>query len=123
MSADPTAAPASPAPGVVADCIKAPHTLSTRPSSIVLACADDGLGVEKMAWTRWTSSAAIGRGTLWENLCKPDCADGTIGTYPVAIALSDVKSSSHGPWFSLLTVTWEGTRPPNLTPANIPRNS
>jgi hypothetical protein len=114
--ASPAPSTTSPVPGVVADCIRAPHQLSIRPAGITLACADNGLGVENMAWTSWTTSAATGKGTLWEKLCKPDCADGQIGTYPVAVTLSAVKISAHGPWFSRLTVTWEATRPPNQAP-------
>src|SRR5262249_55252758 len=87
----------SPPPGVVADCTNPlPHRLSVRPAWITLACADNGWGVEDMAWTSWTASAATGRGTFWEKLCKPDCADGKIGTYPAAVALSAVKTSSQG---------------------------
>jgi hypothetical protein len=115
-SASPAPSAALPVPGVVADCIRAPQQLSIRPAVITLACADNGLGVENMTWTSWTTSAATGKGTLWEKLCKPDCADGQIGTYPVAVTLSAAKTSPQGQWFSRLTVTWEATRPPNQTP-------
>ena len=91
-------------------------SLSVRPASIALACADNGLGVEKMAWTSWTASAAGGRGTFWEKLCQPNCADGKTGYYPVTVALSAVKTSPQGRWFRTLTVTWVGTRPPASTP-------
>jgi hypothetical protein len=104
-------------PGVVADCTSPPpYRLSAQPTSITLACADDGLGVENMSWTGWASSAATGRGTFWEKLCVPSCATGKIGTYPVAVTLSAGKTSSQGSWFSLLTVAWVGTRPPASTP-------
>jgi hypothetical protein len=118
--ASPSPATTRPVPGVVADCIRAPHQLSIRPAGITLACADNGIGVENMAWTSWTTSDATGKGTLWEKLCKPNCAVGQIGTYPVAVTLSAVKISSQGPWFSRLTVTWEATRPPNQTPDSFP---
>lgn len=116
-----------PLPGVIADCTSPPpYRLSTRPSAITLACADDGLGVEEMTWTSWTTSAATGHGTFWEKLCKPSCATGKIGTYPVAVRVSAVKTSSQGPWFSRLTVTWEATRPPSPVPDSLlltpPRN-
>jgi hypothetical protein len=121
VSTPATLAPATthPVPGVVAACIRAPHQLSIRPVGITLACADNGLGVENMTWTSWTTSAAAGRGTLWEKLCKPNCATGRIGTYPVAVTLSAVKTSSRGPWFSRLTVTWEAGRPPGQTPVSF----
>ena len=102
--------------GVVADCASAePHALSREPSSIVLTCADAGLRIEGLTWTEWTASAA-GHGTLWENQCVPNCADGQFAKYPVAVALSAVRSSADGPWFSRLKLTWEGDRPPNQTP-------
>jgi hypothetical protein len=116
-----------PPPGAVADCTSAlPHRLSTRPSAITLACADNGWGVEEMTWTSWTTSAATGHGTFWDKLCEPSCASGKIGTYPIVVTLSAVKTSSQGPWFSRLTVTWEATRPPSPVPDSFlltpPRN-
>jgi hypothetical protein len=91
-----------------------------RPASITLACADDGVGVENMTWTSWTTSSAAGTGAFWENQCEPSCADGKIATYPVTVALSAVETTSQGPWFSRLTVTWEANRPPNATPDSFP---
>jgi|SRR5689334_12028778 len=103
--------------GVVADCASAePHALSREPSSIVLTCADAGLRIEGLTWTEWTASAAAGHGTLWENQCVPNCADGQFAKYPVAVALSAVRSSADGPWFSRLKLTWAGDRPPGHVP-------
>jgi hypothetical protein len=104
-------------PGVVAECTSPPpYRLSTRPSVVVLACADDGLGVQNMTWTTWAAAAATGEGKFWQKLCQPNCATGKLGYYPVAVMLSSVRTSSQGPWFSRLTVTWEGSRPPGSTP-------
>lgn len=108
-----SATPAPAAVGVVADCIVAPHGLSIRPAAITLACADNGIGLESMTWASWTTAGAAGSGTLRENLCQPSCAAGTTGTYPVAVALSAVRTSSQGPWFSLVTITFTGARPPH----------
>ena len=127
-AASPTAAggpPASAPPpaasvGVVANCASAePVPLSTRPSSIVLAGADDGVRVEGLAWADWTATTARGQGTLLENQCVPNCADGKFARYPVTVALSGVEPSSKGPWFSRLTLTWGRERPPNQTPSTF----
>jgi hypothetical protein len=127
-AASPTA-PASPAAPtgagavvtrVVANCSVAPDTLAVRPKGIVIACADGNLGVEKMSWASWGASTATGRGTLYENQCEPNCAEGKFATYQVAVTLSTVKSSSQGAWFSELAVTWEGARPSNATPDRFP---
>jgi hypothetical protein len=102
---------------VVADCAAAaPYALSREPSSITIACADAGIGVQDMTWVTWTTTAATGGGLLWEKLCVPDCATGKIGYYPVDVTLSAVRASATGRWFSELTVSWEGSRPPNRTP-------
>jgi len=115
----PASAPA--VPGVVSECTSAPPLrLSVDPVGIALACADNGWGVERMSWNDWGSTVAKGQGTFFEKLCQPNCAEGTIGTYPVEVTLSGVKSSSHGPWFSSLSVSWEGARPPGTTPPSFP---
>lgn len=106
--------------GVVANCASAePFPLSTRPSSIVLACADDGVRVEGLTWAGWTATAARGQGTLLENQCVPNCADGKFAKYPVTVSLFAVQPSSKGPWFSRLTLTWGRDRPPNQTPSTF----
>jgi hypothetical protein len=121
-----TAAPARPISGgepnglaevyVVADCAAAPYRLSKEPLSITLACADAGIGVQDMLWTNWTARMATGTGLMWEKLCVPDCATGKIGYYPVDVTLSAVRASAKEQWFSELTVSWQGSRPPNKTP-------
>ena len=105
--------------GVVANCDDAePHPLSRRPSSIVLACADAGIGVQDLTWTGWKPASATGRGVFWENECVPtaSCGSAQFSRYPVTVTLSVVEASTDGPWFSRLTVTWEAGRPPNQTP-------
>jgi hypothetical protein len=118
--APPPPAAARPLPGVVAQCNSAlPLRLSVKPAVISLACADDGWGVERMSWANWTGTTATGQGTFWEKLCHPNCAEGKIGTYPVAVTLSELKTSPAGPWFRRLTVSWEGARPPGIIPPSF----
>jgi hypothetical protein len=103
--------------GVVADCASAqPQVLRREPASITLTCADAGIGVQNLIWTDWSAAGAAGSGLLWENQCAPSCAAGKYTHYPVAVTLSAVKTSARGRWFSRLTITWEGSRPPNATP-------
>lgn len=46
----------------------------------------------------------------------PNCVTGKIGHYPVDVTLSAARASAKGRWFSELTVSWQGSRPPNHTP-------
>ena len=38
-------------------------------------------------WSQWTGTSAAGRGTLWVDSCKPDCASGHFRTYPAQVTL------------------------------------
>jgi hypothetical protein len=58
---------------VVLDCSFKPVV---TPPAFVVACADNGMGVEGLHWTSWTPKLASGYGTIWENDCTPNCADG-----------------------------------------------
>ncbi|WP_153411332.1 hypothetical protein [Nocardia macrotermitis] len=62
---------------------------AVRPQSLILACADIGVQVEKISWTSWEADRAEGQGTERENLCKPNCAAGNYITKPVSVVLSD----------------------------------
>jgi hypothetical protein len=93
--------------------------LSVEPAGIGLACADDGWGVEHMTWNDWTATTATGQGTFFEKLCKPNCAEGKIGYYPVSVTLSVVKTSPQGRWFSSLTASFPGARPPGIIPPSF----
>src|SRR5487761_1217003 len=53
----------------------------TMPGSYVLACADDGAGLQGLHWTTWTARLASGYGTEYENDCIPNCASGHFHHY------------------------------------------
>lgn len=113
MSTATTTTQSSPVPGVVADCLTEPgsYPTSIRPTSIVLACADDGIRVEDASWTNWMDTTANGAGTIWENDCTPSCADGIFHQYPASLTLSDVESSIEGPVFSQLMANYDAQGP------------
>jgi hypothetical protein len=60
-----------------------------RPAEIMLTCADGGMVVTEISWQTWTQSVASGNGIYSENLCEPDCADGTRVEVPVTVKLSE----------------------------------
>jgi hypothetical protein len=65
--------PAPPARVYAPNCVGKPRF---KPRSIILACADDGLLVTKIHWTRWTRQIATGVGVYNWNDCKPSCVAG-----------------------------------------------
>lgn len=64
------------------DCAGALHT---KPSSVVFACGDGNLYIQKISWTVWGPRYAFGEGTLVENDCTPDCASGHFHSYAASI--------------------------------------
>jgi len=69
---------------VVIDCM---NKAQVRPRTIVLTCADYGMGLRHLHWTSWTPELASAYGTEWQNDCKPDCADGHFRYYRVLAML------------------------------------
>ena len=59
-----------------------------RPLQIMLTCADGGMLVTDITWNTWTSNSATGKGKYSQNMCDPNCAEGTRVNVPVTIKLS-----------------------------------
>jgi hypothetical protein len=116
-------------PGVINDCTAAPPLAQkavTDPATIVLACADNGIGIEALTWSSWTATGATGAGRVWANDCTPSCAAGKIITYPAAITLSGVtETTKDGLLFSQVTATYQGAHhgAPALNDFPLPKPS
>lgn len=101
---------AAPSQYVVFNCAFQPVV---APTEYVLACADGGYQLTGLHWTTWSSHLASGYGTVVENLCVPNCADGKIGHYPADVVLwgSRVVKGRHH--YAELTVIYTSSaRPP-----------
>ena len=98
---------------VVLDCNSKPVV---APSTLTIACADAGMGVQGLHWTSWTPKLASGYGTFWENDCTPNCADGHVHYYPSLEVLWGSATVTGHPAdrrYTELTVIFTGkTRPP-----------
>jgi hypothetical protein len=96
---------------VVLDCSNKP---GVKPGTIVLACADDGLGLMHLHWARWTSHGAVGHGIFWEHLCVPNCAEGHIVHMPARVVLrgsAAVKGHQRDRKYTRLTAVFPHKRP------------
>ena len=77
---------------VVGDCTKS----QVRPSSIVLACADDNLVLTHLHWSSFGASDATAAGDYYVNGCTPDCAAGKFHSYPIKLTLSAARECPDG---------------------------
>ncbi len=100
-----TAAPASAADDtVIVDCV---GREVVEPRQIVVTCADGGVTVMKMRWSRWDANVARGTGTLAWNTCLPTtCADGIVETYKVRVTLGRVASGPEAAAFTRMTLAF-----------------
>jgi len=59
-------------------------------------------------WTSWNATSAGGRGTVWINQCRPNCAAGNYVTYPVTLQAFQVSNGR----YTRLTLSYRrGTQP------------
>jgi hypothetical protein len=61
-----------------------------RPETIILTCGDGGMLVMGIKWKTWTKKGATGTGIYSENMCDPNCAEGTRVEVPVTVRLGDL---------------------------------
>lgn len=97
---------------VVADCS---GQQQTRPSSLVLTCADANDALTALRWVSWANNQAFGTGTEKVNTCKPDCADGKFVSYPALITLwrpEPLPGHSGVRYFTRITRIYPSNRPP-----------
>lgn len=83
-----------------------------EPTTIDLTCGDGEEQTSDMTWSQWGSSNAVGHGTINEDSCIPDCANGKDVAYKVAVALSEpVKAADGKEYFTRVAVSFIGKSP------------
>lgn len=76
-----------------------------KPTSITITCADGGVSVNKITWSKWNPAQAVGKGELAWNTCLPtNCAAGIGVTYPVTIKLGGLAHAPKSLAFSKMTL-------------------
>ena len=68
------------------------ETIEQRPTQITQYCADGGVYIYDITWDSWGYNGANGKGIYSENLCEPNCAEGTREEIPVDIYLSGIET-------------------------------
>jgi hypothetical protein len=109
------AEPGSPQP-VLIDC--AGKGVS-RPSAIQISCADGGIMVSDIRWSRWDMNGAKGTGNLVVNSCiykgGPSCVEGQTMSYPAALSLGRPASGEGITLLSELKLRFRDQGPAGLT--------
>jgi hypothetical protein len=63
-----------------------------RPEAITLTCADGGMYVDQIDWSRWSSAGAWGTGVYNVNDCDPNCVEGSFLHIRVKVHLSKLTA-------------------------------
>jgi hypothetical protein len=83
----------------------------TKPATIILACGDGNAVLQKLSWSSWKDHSASGQGSLSQNDCTPDCADGTFHSYPIKVSLADPVPTDGRQYFVKVTLSFPKHRP------------
>ncbi len=85
-----------------------------EPATILLACGDGEIAAVGLTWTQWGTTTATGYGTVTEDNCVPNCADGTDVPYQATVTLSrPVKGHDGKEYFIRITLIFTGKHPGN----------
>ena len=76
-----------------------------KPETLLIVCGTGTTMATGVSWRSWAPTAASGSGTVHLQV------NGQSVSAPAALLLSDVVKGPVGPQYTLLTVTWTGTRP------------
>ena len=85
--------------------------LTTKPTELVLACADANEMLTEMTWSGWSAGRATGKGRYEVNDCEPTCVAGTVRSYPVQIRLLVPKAQNGVRVFTKVALTFTKKTP------------
>ena len=89
----------------------------TRPASLVLACADQGMMAKNLKWSSWSGTSATATGIITWHVCTPNCAESTKWDSASAeVTLIDpVSEGGKQVLFTKLELRVTGATPPGFT--------
>jgi hypothetical protein len=71
--------------------------LKYQPRTVTVFCADGGMVVRRIAWTRWGDDDAQGSSRrAFANDCTANCAEGTFHRYHARLTLRRVRTCDDG---------------------------
>jgi hypothetical protein len=94
------------------DCLS---NVQYKPHTITVFCADAGMLIRHIHWSRWGATRARGKSSYaYANNCKPSCAEGHFYRYHVRLLLFRVRycEASSAPIFTRMRVTFTGRKWP-----------
>lgn len=92
----------------ITDCVKA----SSRPKTLTLTCGDGNTVLSRLHWSSFGGASAQASGTFETNTCNPNCANGKVVRYPVAVLASDTRTCKAGlRIYNKLTLRFTGRHP------------
>lgn len=91
------------------DCAGAPQV---APHTVVLACADAGITVNRVRWTGWGAAFAAGIGIASVNDCTPSCVAGHVHPFRVVLIALGRQTCPNGEHaYAKITYAWIGKPP------------
>lgn len=92
--------------------------LQSRPTTLVITCADGNYALFGLRWRTWGSAIATAAGTARVNDCTPDCAGGHFHDYPITATVGTLAKCGVTPDYGQLTIAYSASRPRFLPKAD-----
>jgi hypothetical protein len=84
----------------------------SRPKLLTLTCGDGNTALSGLRWSSFGGASASASGTLEMNTCEPNCAQGKVVRYPVAVKASEERACKAGVRvYNKLTLRFTGRAP------------
>ncbi|WP_020660022.1 hypothetical protein [Amycolatopsis benzoatilytica] len=93
--APPVSTPVASSPAAAVPTVNACGKYVVKPSSLILTCADANTVLDDLHWSGWGSATAHATGTLRENDCAPDCADGKVVSVRTEVTVSGLSDGHY----------------------------
>jgi hypothetical protein len=85
--------------------------LTSKPKTIVLACADANYEIVNLRWRGWGTATATATGSARANDCTPNCAAGQFHAYRMTATASRPTACGKARIYARLTIVYPGARP------------
>jgi hypothetical protein len=87
------------------------HEAVRSPASFDLTCGSGTYALDRLDWSTWGSRKATAEGRYVEKSCTPNCAEGSLVSYPVTATATAVQAKDGVRFYGRVTLSFTGARP------------
>jgi len=86
-----------------------------EPITFRLLCGNGLYALDQLTWTDWGAAQAHATGVYMEKDCDPNCADGTVISYPIEVEADSTSQQDAATVYGAITLRFPGAKPDWVT--------